>query len=193
LSGSRVKSAGKVREAEEARLAAYFKSIAKHRRALDLAIEEGFGGELVSGAWRDAFDSSDAHDAIRTMSITASHSAILNGYVEVLKAASGARLIGLLPHRRPHADQVFDAVCVDGGLTTAQTNLLNTLYVLEGRLEHASPDVQAEEVREAVERLRSELPGLIESTRDWLARHGIEFKRPREGEGSSERSTHGNP
>ena len=47
--------------------------------------------------------------------------------------------------------------------------------VLEGRLEHASPDVDAEEVRDAVERMRKALPGLIESTRAWLSRHGIVF------------------
>jgi hypothetical protein len=54
--------------------------------------------------------------------------------------------------------------------------LLNEIYVLEGRLEHASPDVDAEEVRAAVERLRQALPGLIDSTHTWLRRHGIELK-----------------
>jgi len=54
--------------------------------------------------------------------------------------------------------------------------LLNEVYVLEGRLEHASPDVDAEEVHDAVERLRSALPSLIESTCAWLLRYGIEFQ-----------------
>ena len=49
-------------------------------------------------------------------------------------------------------------------------------YLLEGRLEHASPDVDANEVREAVERFRQALPGLIESARIWLDRHGIELR-----------------
>lgn len=52
---------------------------------------------------------------------------------------------------------------------------MNELYVLEGRLEHASPDVDADEVRDAVQRLREALPGLIESTRSWLQRHGIDI------------------
>jgi hypothetical protein len=47
--------------------------------------------------------------------------------------------------------------------------------VLEGRLEHASPDVDADEVREYVERLREELPALIESIRTWLKSYGIVF------------------
>ncbi len=84
-------------------------------------------------------------------------------------------MIGLLSHRRPHAEQVFDAVQSDGGLTGEQATLLNDSYVLEGRLEHASPDVDAEEVREQVERFRAELPGLIESIHTWLKSYGITF------------------
>jgi len=61
-------------------------------------------------------------------------------------------------------------------LDAGQAVMLNELYVLEGRLEHASPDVDAEEVRAAVERLREALPGLIESTVSWLGRHGLELK-----------------
>lgn len=161
--------------AEQARLGRFFEAINKHRKALDLAIEESFGGELDPAEWRAAFDSIEPRDANRTMVVTGDHSAVLNAYVEVLKASAGARLIGLLPHRRPHASQIFEAVVADGGLTKAQAKLLHELYVLEGRLEHASPDVDAEEVRAAVERLREALPKLIESTRTWLQRHGIEL------------------
>lgn len=95
--------------------------------------------------------------------------------IEILKAAAGSRLIGLLPHRRPHADQVFADVQSDGGLTKKQATLLSDSYVLEGRLEHASPDVDAEEVREQVERFRAELPGLIESIHTWLKSYDISF------------------
>ncbi len=166
----------KALEAEEARLSAFFKSIAKHHRALELAIDESFGGELAETEWRNAFDSTDPHDALRTMSVTGSHSAVLNAYVEILRAACGSRLLRLLPHRRPHAEQVFEAVRDDAGLSDDQVALLSDIYVLEGRLEHASPDVDAEEVRDAVERLRNALPDLIADIRDWLATHGIEFK-----------------
>lgn len=165
----------KALEAEQARIAAFFKSIEKHRRALDTAIAESFGGKLNRSAWRSAFESSEPHDAIRTMVVTGSHSAVLNAYVEILRASAGARIIGLLPHRRPHADQVFEAVRADGGLTDDQASMLRRLYILEGRLEHASPDVDADEVCEAVERLREALSGLIENTRNWLAGHGVEL------------------
>ncbi len=165
----------KALEVEQARLAAFFVSIAKHRRALELAIAEGFGGDLDPAEWRASFDSTDPHDALRTMAVTACHSAILNSYVEVLRASAGARLLGLSPHRRPHAAQVFEVVQADGGLTANQAALLSEIYVLEGRLEHASPDVDAGEVYEAVERLREALPSLVESARNWLRGHGIEF------------------
>ena len=162
--------------AERARLGRFFEAINKHRKALDLAIEEGFGGELDRAEWRAAFDSIEPRDANRTMVVTGDHSAVLNAYVEILKASAGARLIGLLPHRRPHAAQVFEAIVADGGLTKAQAEVLHELYVLEGRLEHASPDVDAEEVRAAVERFRQALPKFIESTNTWLQRHGIELE-----------------
>ncbi len=166
----------KALQAEQARLARFFETINKHRRALDLAIAEEFGGRLDPVEWRRAFESSEPHDANRTMVVTGDHSAVLNAYVEVLKASAGSRLIGLLPHRRPHAAQTVEALVADGGLTKDQAVLLNEVYILEGRLEHASPDVDAEEVRDAVERLREALPGLVESTRTWLLRHGVELR-----------------
>ena len=162
-------------EVEQARLARFFQSINKHRKALDLALANDFGGTLDPAEWRSAFDSIEPHDANRTMVVTGDHSAMLNAYVEILRASAGSRLIGLLPHRRPHAEQVFKALAADKGLTAAQATLLNELYVLEGRLEHASPDVDAEEVRDGIERLRQALPGLIESAHTWLGRHGIEL------------------
>ena len=161
---------------EQARLARLFQSINKHHNALDLAIADDFGGTLDPAEWRSAFESIEPRDANRTMVVTGDHSAMLNAYVEILRASAGSRLIGLLPHRRPHAEQVFKALAADKGLTEAQGTLLNELYVLEGRLEHASPDVDADEVRDGIERLRQALPNLIESTRTWLDRHGIELR-----------------
>lgn len=171
-----LKVSGRALQAETARLARFFETIAKHRRALDLAISENFEGSLEPAQWRIAFESPEPHDANRTMVVTGDHSAMLNAYVEILKASAGSRLIGLVPHRRPHAEQVFDVVANDGGITTKQAALLNEVYILEGRLEHASPDVDSDDVRDAVEKFRSALPALIETTRDWLHRYGIEFQ-----------------
>jgi hypothetical protein len=166
----------KALQVEQARLAHFFEAIGKHRKALDLAIEENFGGQLDPDEWREAFESGEPHDANRTMVVTGDHSAVLNAYVEILKASAGSRLLGLVPHRRPRADQVFEAIVADGGLDGEQAKLLSEIYVLEGRLEHASPDVDADEVRDAIERLHKALPGLIGSTHAWLRRHGVEFE-----------------
>jgi hypothetical protein len=67
------------------------------------------GSRLDPAEWRTAFQSAEPYDANRTMVVTGDHSAVLNAYVEILKASTGSRLIGLLPHRRPHAHQVFEA------------------------------------------------------------------------------------
>jgi hypothetical protein len=170
------KLGGKALVAEQARLARFFQIINKHRKALNMAIDENFAGRLDPAEWRRAFQSDEPRDANRTMVVTGDHSAVLNAYIEILKAAAGSRLIGLVPHRRPHADQVIQALVVDRGLNREQAALLNEVYVLEGRLEHASPDVDAEEVRAAVERLRQALPGLIDSTHKWLRRYGMELR-----------------
>jgi hypothetical protein len=173
---SRPSISSKALRVEKARLARFFETIGKHRKALDLAIDENFDGRLDPGEWRAAFESADPHDANRTMVVTGDHAAVLNAYVEILKASIGSRLVGLVPHRRPHADQAFEALAVDGGLDREQVALLNEIYILEGRLEHASSDVDAEEVRDAIERFRSALPNLIGSTHAWLRRHGVEFE-----------------
>jgi hypothetical protein len=109
------KLGSKALAAEQARLARFFQAINKHRKALDMAIDENFAGRLDAAEWRRAFQSDEPRDANRTMVVTGDHSAVLNAYVEILKAAAGARLIGLLPHRRPHADQVIQALVVDRG------------------------------------------------------------------------------
>ena len=111
--------------AEQARIARFFETINKHRKALDLAIEQNFGGALDAAEWRSAFESAEPRDTNRTMVVTGDCSAMLNAYVEILKASAGSRLIGLLPHRRPHAQQTFEAVAADGGLTADQATLLN--------------------------------------------------------------------
>lgn len=169
----------KALRAEQARIGRFLESIAKHRKALELAIEEGFGGTLDPAEWRKTFESAEPQDANRTMVVTGGHSAVLNAYVEILKASAGSRLVGLLPYRRPHTVQTFEALVEDGCLTADQVSELNIAYAIEGRLEHASPDVDASEVLEAVERLRRALPGLIEAVLAWLERHGVRFDEQR--------------
>ncbi len=68
----------KALEVERARLARFFETINKHRKALDLAVEQNFDGELDAAEWRKAFESAEPHDANRTMVVTGDHSAMLS-------------------------------------------------------------------------------------------------------------------
>jgi hypothetical protein len=81
----------KALRAERARLGRFFETIAKHRRALDLATEEGFGGRLEPAEWRSAFDSAEPRDANRTMVVTGDHSATL-GWVATASSSRERRL-----------------------------------------------------------------------------------------------------
>jgi hypothetical protein len=86
-----------VLKVEQARLARFFESINKHRKALDLAIAEDFDGTLDPAEWRSAFESIEPRDANRTMVVTGDHSAMLNAYVEILRASAGSRLSACSP------------------------------------------------------------------------------------------------
>ena len=86
---------------EQARLARFFQTINKHRKALDLAIEENFSGRLDQAKWRSAFESDEPRDANRTMVVTGDHSAMLNAYVVILKASAGSRFDRLAPISSP--------------------------------------------------------------------------------------------
>src|SRR5680860_592936 len=156
------------REYEKARLARRFESILKHSKALDLALDAEFDGGFTRTAWTRSFDSIEPQDTNKTMVVTGDCSAIINSYVEILRTAVGSHLVGVLPQRHPHAKQAIQALYSDGGISDSQAATLNQLYVLEGRLEHASPDVTADEVFDAVLLLRSALPQLVEAVTDWL-------------------------
>ncbi len=103
--------------------------------------------------------------------MTGCYSAVINGYIELLK--TGAHLVGLTPHKKDHAKNAIDHVRADGGITEKQAHRVHELYVFEGRVQHASPDVNADEVREAVELLRGEALALIRSAIKWLESNGI--------------------
>ena len=66
------------------------------------------------------------------------------------------------------------AVCADRGIGKDRADNLHELFVFEGRLQHASPDVEADEVRNAVELLRVVAPELLRALIAWLARRGVD-------------------
>lgn len=153
------------------RFAHRIESLNEHRIGLDQAVA-GFGGaELDPDAWRLVFDSHDALDIVARNGLTGCYSTFVNNYAELLK--TGAYLAGLTPHRKPHTEDAIDAVRDDGGLTSEQAETLHDLFTFEGRVQHASPDIDADDVRKFVELLRADAPGLIRAVVDWLKRSGV--------------------
>jgi hypothetical protein len=157
--------------AEEVRLTRRIESIDKHQVALEEAIKPFGGDSLDPTVWKRAYRSSDPHDVVIRNGLTGCYSAIVNNYVEMLK--TGSYLAGLTPHKRDHTANAIDVVRDDGGITEKQAERLHQLFVFEGRIQHASPDIGPEEVREAIELMRAEAPGLLKAAVTWLVRHGI--------------------
>lgn len=155
-----------------ARLARRVESLAVHHTGLEQAVSGLGGAHLDPREWRDVFDSHDPLDVVARNGLTGCYSTIVNNYVELLKTS--AYMAGLTPHKRGHAKDVIDAVCADGGVTEDQADNLHQLFVFEGRLQHASPDVEADEVRDAVELLRAVAPDLLGALIAWLSRCGVD-------------------
>lgn len=159
----------------KSRLAHRVESIAVHHAGLEQAVSGLGGSELNPQTWREIFDSHDPLDVVARNGLTGCYSTIVNNYVELLKAS--AYLAGITSHKRDHAKDVIEAVCRAGGLSDEQADSLHQLFLFEGRLQHASPDVDADEVLDAVELLRKVAPELPRALLKWLARCGIEIDR----------------
>lgn len=157
--------------AEKARLIHRVESLEIHRVGLDRAIEPFGGKALDPEMWRRAFASSDPEDVVARNGLTGCYSAVINGYAELLK--TGTYLAGLAPHKKSRTRDAIDRMREDGGITKGQAESLHDLFVFEGRVQHASPDVDADQIREAVELLRAEAPGLIRNAVLWFDRHGL--------------------
>lgn len=158
-------------KAETARIARRLRSFAKHRRALEQAIAV-LGEDLDPTIWRQAFESSDPALTNNVLAVTGGYSTLINNYVEVVRAC--ARLGGLMSGRRPNVEQCLEKLSQAGALSTAEARSVYALYGIEGRMEHLSPDLSPEEIREAIVRSREELPQLVEKALRWLSADGIE-------------------
>jgi hypothetical protein len=155
-----------------ARLARRVESLGDHHAGLEQAVSGLGGATLDPRTWKDVFDSHDPLDIVARNGLTGCYSTIVNNYVELLKTS--AYMAGLTPHRRDHAKDVIEAAYADGGISKDQAGGLHDLVVFEGRLQHASPDVDADEVRKAVELLRALAPELLKALVAWLTRHGVD-------------------
>lgn len=146
-------------------------SLEAHRRGLDRAIEPFGGASMDPVRWSHAFLSNDPDDIVARNGLTGCYSALVNGYVELVK--TGVYLAGLTPHRKSRAKDAIDLLHESGGVTGRQSEHLHVLFVFEGRVAHASPDISADEVREAVELLRGIVGELIACAVRWLGSSGV--------------------
>lgn len=161
------------RAAELDRIGARLERLSAQRTALRRAMRE-FGGNFDAKAWTEAFDSPDPDDINRVFTVTGGYLALINNTAEAIKA--GAKLASLKSTpERPGVPGIVDAIRVDGGFTPGQAETFTELYRTRNRLQHASADVQADEVHRQVRLLLRHLPRFVESYMAWLGGHGIEL------------------
>ncbi len=161
------------RSAELDRLSVKIERLSAQRVALRRAISE-FDSTFDAEAWKRSFDSPDPDDINRVFMVTGGYLALVNNMAEAIKA--GARLTGV--KASPQASGLpgtVEAIRLDGGFTKGQADTFTELYRTRNRLQHSSPDIEADEVHRQVSRLLRHLPRLVQSYIAWLAKHGVEL------------------
>jgi len=155
------------------RVGSRLERLSAQRKALRKAMRE-FGHEFDAKAWSDAFVSPEPDDINRVFAVTGGYLALINNTVEAIKA--GAKLAGTKPTMGlPGASGLIDAIRLDGGFSDRQAETFIELYRTRNRLQHSSPDIEADEVHRQVNLLLRHLPRLVKSYIAWLQKHGIEL------------------
>ncbi len=155
------------------RIAAKIERLSPQRRALRKALHE-FGDDFDAKRWAEAFISPEADEINRVHAVTGGYLALVNNTMEAMIA--GARLAKIQPAEGTRgASGILEAIFLDGGFTEGQAATFTELYHTRNRLQHASPDVEADELRRQVRLLLRHLPPLIKNYIDWLRRHDIEL------------------
>jgi hypothetical protein len=133
-----------------------------------------FGDGFDAKAWTDAFNSPDPDDINRVLTVTGGYLALVNNTAEAIRA--GAKLSGLKPTSSlPGLPGIIEAIRADAGFTDGQAETFTELYRTRNRLQHASVDIEADEVHRQVGLLLRHLPRLVRSYVAWLERRGYEF------------------
>jgi hypothetical protein len=155
------------------RVGSKLERLAAQRAALRKAMRE-FGHEFDAKAWSDAFVSPEPDDINRVLAVTGGYLALVNNTVEAIRA--GAKLAGVKPAvGMPGAAGLIDAIGLDGGFSDRQAETFIELYRTRNRLQHSSPDIEADEVHRQVRLLLRHLPRFVNSYVVWLQTHGIEL------------------
>lgn len=159
--------------AELDRVSAKLERLSAQRKALRRAIGQ-FGDDFDAKVWTEAFDSPDPEEINRVFTVTGGYLALVNNTAEAIRA--GVKVTGLeSTSSMPGVPGIIDAIRADGGFTSTQATTFTELYRTRNRLQHSSPDIQADEVHRQVRLLLRHLPKLVESYVAWLERHGVEL------------------
>ena len=70
---------------------------------------------------------------------------------------------------------LIETIRAGGGFSDQQAETFTELYRTRNHLQHASPDVQADEVHRQVNLLVGHLPRLLKSYLQWLKQQGLEL------------------
>lgn len=158
-------------KAELDRIGAKLERLAPQRKALRKAIHQ-FGQDFDLKIWSDAFISHDSDDINRVYAVTGGYLAVINNTFEAVRA--GAKLAGIKPTTgMTGASGLIDAIRADDGFSNQQAETFIELYRTRNRLQHSSPDVEADEVHRQVLLLLRHLPQLVKSYLAWLEKRGI--------------------
>jgi hypothetical protein len=160
------------KEAELNRLDAKLERLSSQSRALRKAMSQ-FGEHFDAKVWTDAFNSPDPDDINRVYTVTGGYLALVNNTAEAIRA--GAKLTSTRPTGIPGLPGIVDSIRADGGFTPRQAETFTALYRTRNHLQHASPDIQADEVHRQVRLLLSHLPRLVKSFVAWLERRNVEL------------------
>jgi hypothetical protein len=164
---------GDPRTAELDRVSAKLERLSAQRKALRQAMGQ-FGDDFDAKAWTKAFDSPDPEEINRVFTVTGGYLALVNNTAEAIRA--GAKLTGLKSTPGvPGVSGIIDAIRADGGFTPGQAETFAELYRTRNRLQHSSPDIQADEVHRQVRLLLRHLPRLVESYLAWLEKYDVEL------------------
>jgi uncharacterized protein YutE (UPF0331/DUF86 family) len=160
-------------DVERQHIRARLRRLVVDTRALKAAVEDEFGPDFDRDRWAAMFGSDDPRDVNKTAAVISAYERIVNGLVEAARsglAASGvAQPVGTPASVRGDLERVRD----DGGLTDAQLDLLVDLTRTRNALQHVYVDVSADDARDAIRKLRGNLPRLMRALHDWFTRYDV--------------------
>jgi hypothetical protein len=161
------------RAAQLDRINAKLERLADQTKALRRAVEQ-FGVRFDAKAWTQAFNSPDPDNINLVFTVTGGYLALVNNTAEAVKA--GAKLTGLeSTPGMPGVPGIIDAIRANRGFTNRQAKNFTELYRTRNRLQHSSPDIDADEVHRQVRLLLAHLPRLVESYLAWLEKYEVEL------------------